>query len=170
MGDGLKRGVDGPRGKGVSTPREEKALGRAKAAVQLQAFERDASVDRREHPAHVAQRLVGGCDSVLHRERQRRGIEGRNSRLSRPGLYCGFCKGTVYAREETEPNIDDATRRLWAAFSQEIAESPPRHWNAPMPERMMSQIRRPLGEILGPSAGRRMNMGVGVRHPGERKD
>ena len=92
------------------------------------------------------------------------------------GLYCGFCKGTVYAREETEPSIDDATRRLWTAFSQEIAESPPRHWNAPMPERMMSQIRRPLGEILGAdtaagsSAGRRMNMGIGVRHPGETKD
>lgn len=89
------------------------------------------------------------------------------------GLYLGFCKGVVYAREETDPNIDGAIERHWAAFAKEIPDSPPRHWNAPMPERMMSQIRRPLDEILGadpaagPSAGRRMNMGVGLPYPGE---
>ena len=92
------------------------------------------------------------------------------------GLYLGFCKGVLYAREETDPNIDAAIERHWAAFAEEIPDSPPRHWKSVMSERMKSQIRRPLGEILGadpaagPSAGRRMNMGVGVRHPGERKD
>ena len=50
----------------------------------------------------------------------------------RSGLYVGFCKGVVYAREETGHNIDAEIERLWAAFAQEIAQSPPRHCQAPI--------------------------------------
>ena len=86
----------------------------------------------------------------------------------RSGLYIGFCKGVVYAREETGHNVDAEIKRLWAAFAQEIAQSPPRHCQAPMPARMMSRIDRPIGEILGPDptdgppADPRINNAVGV--------
>ena len=73
----------------------------------------------------------------------------------RSGLYVGFCKGVVYAREETGHNVDAEIERLWAAFAQEIAQSPPRHCQAPMPARMMSRIDRPIGEILGAGPDRR---------------
>lgn len=89
----------------------------------------------------------------------------------RAGAYWGLCKGVVLAREETDHNIDAEIARLWEALEQEIAQSSPRHWHAPMPAHMMSVIDRPLDEILGttptdgPPDAPEMNRGAGVREP-----
>ena len=92
-------------------------------------------------------------------------------RAFRAGAYWGFCRGVVLAREETSQNIDAEIARLWEVLEQEIAQSSPRHWHAPMPAHMMSMIDRPLDEILGadptdgPPDAPEMNRGAGVREP-----
>ena len=166
----LERKRDGSYGRAASTPRSEKSWKYVTRlySVRLTNFVREALEDL--VPPMGRSRWVEAailyCIQVQKDERLTDPFTAH-----RAGQYVGFCKGVAYACEETADNIDAEIGRLWAAYSREIEQSPPRHFGAPMPERMMSMINRPLGEILGqdpidgPPDALDLNNAEGVPHP-----
>ena len=160
---------DGRRGPAASTPRDKKDQ---RYITELYSIRLSSGVRKwltDNVPSGARSRFVEAA--ILYCVELAKNEDLANPFMAyRSGVYWGCCKGVVLGREETDHNVEAEIDRLWAALEQEIAQSTPRHWHAPMPARMMRLINRPLDEILGMDAtdgpdARKINRGVGVPPP-----
>ena len=161
---------DGPRGNAESTRRDQKDQRYVTALYSIRLTKQVRNWLHDSVPRMARSRCVESA--ILFCIQLAKNPDLANPfKAFRAGAYWGCCRGVVYAREESAHNCDAEITRLWEALEQEIAQSTPRHWNAPMPAHMMRLIHRPLDEILGmaptdgPRAGRGRTMGIGVPYP-----